>query len=85
MMSEYLVQAIKTLVPTAEFSILDNDYSQISWDVLEENAPTKAQINKVIEEIKANEVAEAEAKAASRAVILDRLGLTAEEAALLLG
>jgi len=83
-MSNHLVEAIKILAPTAEFSILDNDYSKITWDVLEGNAPTKAQINKVIEEIKANEAAQAEAKAASRAALLERLGITAEEAALLL-
>lgn len=36
-------------------------------------------------EIKAEAKVEAEAKATSRAAILDRLGLTAEEAAILLG
>jgi septal ring factor EnvC (AmiA/AmiB activator) len=46
---------------------------------------------KELDELKANqaridaEIAEAEAKAAQRQVILDRLGLTADEAKLLLG
>ena len=44
-MSEYLVKAIKSLKPGAEFSIIDNDYSTITWDVLEGNAPTKTELN----------------------------------------
>jgi hypothetical protein len=83
-MSNHLIKAIKILAPTAEFSILDNDYSKITWDVLEGNAPTKAQINKVIEQIKAEEAAEAEAKSAAREAILTRLGITADEAKILL-
>ncbi len=34
-MTSYLVDAIKLLKPTAEFSFTDNDYSTIKWDVLE--------------------------------------------------
>lgn len=79
-----LVKAIKLLKPTAEFSFINHDYSTIKWDVLEGDAPTQAEIDEAIEQVKANEIAEAAAKATQRQAILDRLGITAEEAALLL-
>ena len=84
MNENYLVKAIQSLKPGAEFSITDNDYSTIVWDVLEGSAPTKADIDKAIKAIEAAEVAEAEAKADAKAALLDRLGITAEEAKLLL-
>jgi hypothetical protein len=84
-MTNYLVKAIQKLQPTAEFSFTDNDYSTVKWDVIEGKAPTQAAIDKAIKEIKDNEIVEAEAKAAQRQAILDRLGLTADEAQLLLG
>jgi hypothetical protein len=40
---------------------------------------------KIAEKVRAEEQAEAEAKATARQAILDRLGLTAHEAAILLG
>ena len=83
-MNDYLVKAIKLLKPTAEFSFQENDYSTIKWDILEGKAPTQEEINKAIIELKAKEIADAEAKTAQRQAILDRLGLTSEEAALLL-
>ena len=54
-----LSKAIKKLKPTAEFSYTNNDYSTIKWDVLEGEAPTQAEINETIEQIKADEIAEA--------------------------
>ena len=80
----YLVQAIKKLKPTSEFSFTNNDYSTIKWDVLEGDAPTKKQIDDAIKDIKADEINEAAAKAAAKAALLNRLGLTAGEAKLLL-
>jgi hypothetical protein len=80
----YLVKAINKLKPKAEFSITNNDYSSIKWDVLEGNAPTQAQIDKAIEEIKAEEAQAEASKAADKAALLDRLGITEAEARLLL-
>jgi hypothetical protein len=81
----YLVKAIRKLKPTAEFSYTNNDYSTIKWDILEGNAPTQAEIDAAIEVVKTEEV-QAEAKAASdKAALLARLGITSEEAQLLLG
>jgi hypothetical protein len=83
-MSEYLVKAIKSLKPGAEFSIVDNDYSTITWDVLEGKAPTQAQIDSEIEKIQAAELAAEAEKAAAKSALLERLGITEEEAKLLL-
>jgi hypothetical protein len=81
-MENHLVKAIFKLKPTAEFSITDNDYSTIKWDVLEGKAPTQAQIDKAIEEVKADEIAEAETKVQAKATAqakLEALGLTVED------
>lgn len=80
----YLAKAIYKLKPTAEFSFTNEDYSTIKWDVLEGDAPTKKQIDDAIEQVKADEIAEAQAKAAQKAALLSRLGITADEAKLLL-
>ena len=84
MIKDYLVEAIRLLKPTAEFSFNDNDYSTIKWDVLEGKAPTQAQIDAAIEQVKADEIAEAETQAIAKAALLDRLGITKDEAKLLL-
>jgi hypothetical protein len=81
----YLQKAICKLRPTAEFSLTDNDYSTIKWDVLDDDAPTQAEIDEAIEQVKADELAEAEAKAAKREALLSKLGITEEEARILLG
>jgi hypothetical protein len=78
---DYLVAAIKNLRPEAEFSFTDNDYSTIKWDVLDGDAPTAKAIEDEIKRIEAKEAAKPQAKAA----LLERLGITAEEAELLLG
>ena len=81
----YLIKAIKKLKPSSEFSLNNDDYSTIKWDILEGNAPTKKEIDDVIENIKNNEINEAQAKIIARQAILERLGITEEEAKLLLG
>jgi hypothetical protein len=83
-MDNYLVQAIKFLKPNSEFTFSNNDYSTIEWHVLEGAAPAQSEIDTAIEQIKADEIAQAEANAAEKVALLARLGLTAEEAKLLL-
>jgi hypothetical protein len=80
----YLAKAIKLLKPNAEFSFNNDDYSTIKWDVLEGEAPTQAEIDDAIEQVKANEITEAAAKATQKAALLERLGITEDEARLLL-
>ena len=84
MKNDYLVEAIKLLKPTAEFSFTDSDYSSIKWDVLEGKAPTKAQIDDAIEQVKSNEIIEAQTQAAAKSALLEKLGISEDEAKLLL-
>jgi hypothetical protein len=84
-MKDYLSQAILKLRPNSEFSYINKDYSTIKWDILEGNAPTQAEITAAIEQIKADEITEAATKAAQRQALLERLGITEDEARLLLG
>lgn len=83
-MRDYLADAIKSLRPLAEFSYTDDDYSTIQWDVLEGKAPTQTQMDAEIARLKAAELTDAQTKAAAKAALLERLGITADEAALLL-
>ena len=81
-MKDYLTLAIKSLRPESEYSYFDNDYSTIVWHILDGDAPTQAEIDNAIEQVKANEIAEAEAKAAAKATAqakLAALGLTVED------
>jgi hypothetical protein len=78
----YLTKAIFLLKPNAQFSFTDNDYSTINWIVLEGEAPTQAEIDDAIEQVKADEaqaiIDQANAKAAAQAK-LAALGLTVED------
>lgn len=81
---DYLSKAIKYLRPSSEFSFINDDYATIKWDVLKGDAPTQAEIDDAISQIKADESAEIEAKANQKAALLQRLGITNDEAKLLL-
>ena len=80
----YLIKAIKKLKPNAEFSFQDDDYSTIKWDLLDGDAPTQVEINAAIEQIKAEEAQAAATKATAKAALLAQLGITEEQAKLLL-
>lgn len=82
--TQYLVDAIRKLKPTSEFVFTDGDYSTIEWHILEGDAPTQAEIDAAIGQVKANNENEALAAQAQKQAILDRLGITADEAKLLL-
>ena len=83
-MKDYLTEAIQYLKPGSEYSYFDNDYSTIVWHVLDGDAPSQAEIDEAIEQIKADEIAEAEARVVAKAALLERLGITEAEAKLLL-
>ena len=80
-----LVLAIKSLRPESEFAYSDQDYSSIEWIVLDGEPPTQKEIDDALKKVKADKIKEAKEKEAKRKEILDRLGLTADEAQLLLG
>jgi hypothetical protein len=81
----YFAHAIQNLCPGAEFSIIEEDLSTIKWDKKPKVLPTLDQIEAEIIRIKEEEKLTQADKAAAKAALLERLGMTAEEAALLLG
>lgn len=83
-MKNLLVQAIKNLKPDSEFVITNDDYATIEWHKLDGTAPSKAEVDAEIAKVKAEIVKEAEEKETKRAALLTRLGLTEDEARLLL-
>jgi hypothetical protein len=83
-MENYLAKAIFKLKPTAQFSFENDDYSTIQWDVLEGTPPTQVEINQAIEQVKIEEAQAEVTKAQSKADLLARLGITEDEARLLL-
>lgn len=83
-MKDYLTMAIQSLRPGSEYSYWHNDYSTIKWHVLEGEEPTKAEIDAEIEKIKASEATAEADRIAAKNALLERLGITSEEASLLL-
>jgi len=79
-----LHQAIQALRPDKEFTMVDDDPSTIIWNDADVTTPTNAEIKAKFEEFKKAELAEANAKAAEKAALLEKLGLTESEAKLLL-
>jgi hypothetical protein len=80
----YLFLAIRSLRPDAEFSFTEQDYSTVIWTKLEGNPPTQTQIDAAIEEVKANKIAAEAMVATQKQALLAKLGITADEARLLL-
>lgn len=85
MKPEQLAKAIYKLRPNSEFTFTDVNYSTIKWIVLEGEAPTQKEVEKAVAELETQEMAEAQAKAEAKAALLERLGISEEEAKLLLG
>lgn len=81
---DYLNLAIQKLKPQSEYIYFGDDYSTIQWMVIEGDAPTQAEIDTAIEQVKADEITESQIKAAAKAALLARLGITEDEARLLL-
>jgi len=77
-------KAIQYLKPNAEFSFEGTDYSTINWHVLEGSAPTWLEIEAAHQAIKTAELQTEVEVQAQRQALLDKLGITEEEAKLLL-
>jgi len=67
----------------AEWTLDGTDYSGLTW-LSETDKPTKTVLDNLAAQMQADEAADAQAKATAKAALLDRLGITAEEAVLLL-
>ena len=75
------VNAIKFIRPNAEFKLSDNE---LDWLDKEQTEPTEKEIEIGLIEYKKSLKAEAEANATAKSDLLAKLGITAEEATLLL-
>jgi len=67
----------------SEWTLNGDDYEGLTW-LSDTPKPTKATLDGLWQEVQDLIKAEAEAKAAQKAALLDRLGLTKDEAKLLL-
>lgn len=81
---DYLTRAILSLRQGSQFAIQNDDYATIVWYELEGTAPTAKEIEEEIKRLKAADVTAEADRAAAKAALLERLGITADEAALLL-
>ena len=84
-MTIYLGKAIFSLRPGCEFTLKNHDYSTIEWIVLEGEAPSAKEVEAEMKRLEQAELTAETDKAIAKTALLDRLGITADEAALLLG
>ena len=82
--SQLLVDAIRLLKPTSEFVISNDDYSTITWHSIEGTAPTQAEVTAAIAEVTKADAAAQEQQAKAKGDLFTKLGITADEARLLL-
>jgi hypothetical protein len=75
------MKAIQFIRPNAQFVLAGDD---LTWFDEEQTEPTEAEIEAGFVAYQAAQIAEAEVKAAQKAALLDRLGITQDEAKLLL-
>ena len=66
-----------------EWSLNGDDYSGLEW-LSDTPKPTKAKLDALWDEVQTDILAEAEAKVQAKSQLLERLGITADEAKLLL-
>lgn len=78
-----IADAILSLVPNAEFTFQETDLETLEWHS-KGTKPTNEQILAAVQNNQALKVQAATAKADEKAALLARLGLTADEAKLLL-
>jgi tellurite resistance protein len=79
-----LHEVIQSLRPGKEFTMFDDDPSTIIWNDPEVTTPSESEIKSATTKYLANQEKEAKAKEATKAALLEKLGITAEEAVLLL-
>ena len=82
---DHLTFAIHSLKPGSEFVITNGNYDEITWIVLDGAAPTFAEVEAEITKMKQNIVKVEAKRVIDKAAILAKLGITADEAKLLLG
>jgi hypothetical protein len=83
--SQLLIEAIILLKPGSQFVITDNDYSTIEWHVLDGDAPTQADIDAAIKQVKIDDANAQKSHLDARNALLAKLGITSDELSILLG
>ena len=78
------VKILQTKYVGKEWWIQGNDYATLDW-LDDSPKPSKATLDDLWAEVQQEIADETEAKAVARQAVLDRLGLTEQEAQLLLG
>lgn len=84
-MAQYvdLTKCLKIVAPNGIYILDGDDYEGLTW-LSDVPKPTKEELLAVWDQVIATEAAEAETKAQAKAELLERLGITADEAKLLL-
>jgi N-acetylglucosamine kinase-like BadF-type ATPase len=85
MNTKEIVDAIRYISPEAEFSFKEDDLDTIVFDKPKTGYPTKEEILEAVEPAKAKAQADLDAAQAAKAAVLERLGITEDEAKLILG
>lgn len=80
-----IVNALTYLLPDAKWSLYGDNYENIVWLDEDEILPSEAELIQANLDYQKMIVSETETKEAARAELLARLGITADEAKLLLG
>ena len=80
----YLNLAIQQLLPNVGFSFNNADYSTIVWNDTVDKVPTQPEVDAAIAKVKADETAFFAKEEADKTALLAKLGITADEAKLLL-
>ena len=83
MTNEDIRLALESLLPDAKYSLAGDDYENIEW-VSDFEKPTIEEIEAEIKLLPKKKAAEIKAKENAKAALLTKLGITADEAALLL-
>ena len=83
--SQLLVQAINNLKPKSEFVLTNDDYSTIEWHVLEGTAPTQAELDAALKQVKIDDANADKSRLDARNALLAKLGITSDELSILLG
>jgi hypothetical protein len=84
MAKDYLSLAIRALVGSDDFAYTGEEYDSIEWIVEPTSKPTSKQVSDKIAALQKADADALASKEAQKAAILERLGLTAEEAKLLI-
>jgi len=82
------IRAIQALRPGIGFTMINNDLSQIVWDVKKTSTPTEDEVIAKIAELEASdaqEIIDKEAAKKSAIAKLEALGLTLSEAQAIIG